>query len=284
VFDSAGKFLESIGKKGTGPNEFEGRLALYVGPGDSLFAFDARTRRVTVFSPDLRPRRSQPFQLYPGDGVAWGTDGSLIVSGLATTSPQGIDPFHVVSDGKINRSFGSNRQPFVPTKAYEHQQLIAPAMGGGFWAAARWRYELSRWTFQGDRTQVLTGKPDWYRNEFQGRVPSPDGPEPSPYLTAMWQDSSGYLWLVFNVADSNWKSAFSNGRLGPHGREPEMFRLFDTMIEVLDPRTSSRVATLRHDGYIRGRSGQYLFSEAADSDGAESILFWRARLVGLGNN
>ncbi|MEW5926347.1 MAG: 6-bladed beta-propeller [Gemmatimonadota bacterium] len=58
LYDAAGKFLRTVGRKGGGPGEFEELASVHLAPGDSLLAFDWRLRRISVFAPDGSPARS----------------------------------------------------------------------------------------------------------------------------------------------------------------------------------------------------------------------------------
>jgi hypothetical protein len=51
VFAPDGGLLRSIGRQGQGPGEFDALTSVEVMPGDSIYAFDAGTSRVTVFEP-----------------------------------------------------------------------------------------------------------------------------------------------------------------------------------------------------------------------------------------
>lgn len=48
-YDSAGTFIRRAGRKGSGPGEFQALTLLWGTPADSLLAFDAAARRVSVF-------------------------------------------------------------------------------------------------------------------------------------------------------------------------------------------------------------------------------------------
>lgn len=65
IFDSTGNWLQTIGRRGAGPGEFESLGGLYVGRGDTLRTYDFSLLRVSVFSPEGEFQR----------GVRMGTDG-----------------------------------------------------------------------------------------------------------------------------------------------------------------------------------------------------------------
>lgn len=51
VLDSAGRLLETVGRKGLGPGEFRSMRGLQVLPGDSLLVYDPTAARLSVFPP-----------------------------------------------------------------------------------------------------------------------------------------------------------------------------------------------------------------------------------------
>jgi len=59
VFDSAGRYLHTIGRRGSGPGEFNQPMQMGVRPGDTLLVFDVGLRRLSEFAPDGRFLRQQ---------------------------------------------------------------------------------------------------------------------------------------------------------------------------------------------------------------------------------
>ncbi len=51
AFTSGGEFMRSIGEEGAGPGEFSRLSGVRIGPGDSLYAFDSRAKRISAFHP-----------------------------------------------------------------------------------------------------------------------------------------------------------------------------------------------------------------------------------------
>jgi hypothetical protein len=81
-----GALRRRIGRKGSGPGEFDAVDAVHVLPGDSLFVFDGSLERVTVFAPGSdRPVRTVPLgtsgYVFPYWVAPAGTDGALFSAG-----------------------------------------------------------------------------------------------------------------------------------------------------------------------------------------------------------
>ena len=71
VFDSTGRFVQTIGSVGSGPGEFR-MPSDAVAIGDSMLVVDGSLARVTVVGPALKPIRSI--------GVRWGFGSPLVLA------------------------------------------------------------------------------------------------------------------------------------------------------------------------------------------------------------
>ena len=78
VFDSAGRFLRSIGRKGAGPGEFMGTLHVLAGPADSLAIYDGGNLRWTILTPALTVGRTLPTSDPDAPHPVWVYRGSLV--------------------------------------------------------------------------------------------------------------------------------------------------------------------------------------------------------------
>lgn len=98
VFDAQGRHVRTAGRKGRGPGEFEGLSRLFLLPGDSLAAWDANQRRITVFAPGGALARVESLDL-PGFG---GSLDAVFPDGSLVARP-GIDPFQLDASGEGER-------------------------------------------------------------------------------------------------------------------------------------------------------------------------------------
>lgn len=67
-FGPDGRHLWTAGREGDGPGEFEGLTSVTAGPGDTLFAYDFRQRRVSRWAPDGTFLDSRPLEGVEGAG------------------------------------------------------------------------------------------------------------------------------------------------------------------------------------------------------------------------
>jgi hypothetical protein len=66
IFDPAGRYLQTIGRRGEGPGEFRGLWWMAELPGDSILAADIGLNRLTVFGQDGSYVRSYRWRSLPG--------------------------------------------------------------------------------------------------------------------------------------------------------------------------------------------------------------------------
>jgi hypothetical protein len=66
VFDSTGQWVRDLGRRGSGPGEFEGLGWVHLGPGDTIVTFEPMNRRVSVF--DSEGPFQRLFSLRPPGG------------------------------------------------------------------------------------------------------------------------------------------------------------------------------------------------------------------------
>jgi hypothetical protein len=66
LYDTAGHFVKSIGRQGSGPGEFNSLYGIYRLPGDSIAAYDSQLQRMTVFASDGAVGRSFTVARSPG--------------------------------------------------------------------------------------------------------------------------------------------------------------------------------------------------------------------------
>jgi hypothetical protein len=107
VFDGAGFHARSLGRKGSGPGEFQQLGWVQVTPGDSLFAYDLQLQRITVFTPQGSVVRSIPVNVpgvrFPlargrlGDGSILVMEEAVITTGSRPGIHRDSTTFHRIS-------------------------------------------------------------------------------------------------------------------------------------------------------------------------------------------
>ncbi len=251
VFSADGSYEGELGRVGSGPGEYRSPRLVTRAPGDTLLVFDEALGRLTVLSPSLRPVRSSPA---PHDvwSAAADSTGSLLVNANVRDRARIGVPLHLFSrDGSYRRSFGDEHVPVLPSSLSRTLRWVAPSEPGRFWSLREsYRYRLEEWDTAGSLRQVLDRDPSWFLPYTERRTSTPTRP-PSPYTTGLWRDSSGLLWVAVAVPSRTWAAGLGPARLAERQSwfpERDPHRVWDTVIDVIDPQAGRLVATMRLPG------------------------------------
>jgi hypothetical protein len=280
VFDRAGRFIAAPGRRGDGPGEL-GDSQMYVVPiaGDSILVLG--TGRATVFAGDLQPIRTVrlPSAFIPVIIFRWP---DLVLANGYVGSPDASGwPLHRLSfaagDAQILASFGPDDGTLRPGQ-FSFQRL-APSGSNAFWSAD-WdgRYRLIRWTFPQEQALTLERRPSWFPRSSGSGYGSPQRPPP-PRIAGILEDSTGLVWVFANTAAPTWRRAWpkDNGagevEVGRLAHE----KLFQTVVEIIDPRSKRVVARQTIPKYVlaalAGRRAAAYTVDRADIPHIEILLF-----------
>jgi len=168
VYRADGSFDRLLGRRGDGPGEFRTIFALGLLPGDSLAAWDALARRLSVFARD----GSFSHAISPSEGgllpraMGWTDAGELVLGVPAGGTPPGSDAPVVIRDsielrtvahdGSATRSLG--RFPGADMASIRNasggtlvrplpfgRQTLAAVAGGRIYVAGGDRYEIAEY-------------------------------------------------------------------------------------------------------------------------------------------
>lgn len=117
VFDNRGKYLRTFGKKGQGPGEMNGPIAIHLTPAKELLIEDGLNRRFAFFSLDgkfLRDISTARFFIF--GGAALDSLGNMIAQYIA------------VGSNKINleiKKFDKDLNPLFTIATYDYTNIMA---------------------------------------------------------------------------------------------------------------------------------------------------------------
>ncbi|HLA88819.1 MAG TPA: hypothetical protein VJL28_00125 [Gemmatimonadaceae bacterium] len=285
VFDSTGRFVQTIGSVGSGPGEFR-MPSDAVAIGDSMLVVDGSLARVTVVGPALKPIRSI--------GVRWGFGSPLVLAWprevVVTASvpiPEraglrlhrvsfGADPATIVS------SFGPDDGEMRPGRDLS-QRVSVSTTGRTFWTADITRYRLHEWSYDGRQLRSLLRTQNWFppdvRSSMGNRTTSP-----SPSVAALVQDSTGLIWVFVRVAKATWREAWPPAVPGKREyriREIAWEKLTTTLVEVIDPHAGRVLARQPLDTYlVNALSSRRAVFYAVDQHGYPRLSVLSFELVG----
>lgn len=284
VYDHQGTFVGRRGRRGAGPGELGDNLSVIVGPADTLFVIDRSQSRLTTLSP--RGDYVASFMLPPRVfGFARLADGGFIFHTLA----HGVRG----ADSPLLRRYSGSGQELIahelPSRRMVRQGIadmdrrtVSPSQTGDYWAAKYWTYEIDRWTVAGTRDLTIVRDVEWFPPGDPG---SPDDVKawyqeapPPNILRHLWEGEDGLLWTYSIVADPRWTpDPESDAEYLAWAR-----RTWDTIVEVLDIRNGTVLASLRLDEYLLPVCSSDLVSTVRESPtgDAQAVVF-RASLEGL---
>lgn len=161
VFGPSGRYVGTMGRKGQGPGEFESPWKVAVDAQDSVFVWDASLARISVFSPDLRFRRS--FAVPPQwlvNSLQFLQDGRLLVAAYGRREP---GPLHLLSrSGRLERSFGPRIN--APNLSGFEASLLGGSVdvaGQTIVYSAKSPYEVWFLDLAGRAGTRCVGRPEW---------------------------------------------------------------------------------------------------------------------------
>lgn len=234
VFDRDGVFLEAFGRKGQGPGEFGGPVAV-VQNGEELWVFDSRNLRITRLSADFDIIDSRAIP-GPAHYVAPAADSDRVLLtgffGQHAIARVGADPAQDVTGGRI---------PDV--KSVWAQRVYAAESGDEVWTVAPQggAIQLMR---SGDLSRIasfkLPFKPFERFTPF-GSPPSSDGKKeaPPPAVVGLMADGQGLIWLIAVQPDARW---------APDGSlYDDPTPQYDTFVVAIDVQSRSVVGKARID-------------------------------------
>jgi hypothetical protein len=219
IFDSTGRFLQSIGRDGDGPGEVGRGIARFQTFADSLFVFTIASGRMIVFGPSLQVVRTVQLPRTPATSAAVLANGNVVIDGHIGTAESIGFQYHVFdSAGKLVKSFGSGSQEVVPRGPVSASQPRSLAGTSAFtldhsrvalWTWASFEYRAARWsvpTFVRTNQVTVVDVP-WLpnpppvvqsaatmRDELMGRAALTPAPLTSTLISHV--DSENRFWVV----------------------------------------------------------------------------------------
>ena len=266
VYDRSGKFVRSIGRRGGGPGEFNAVPKLTVDATDTVRAIESGTR-YHVVAPDLAIKRTIPLVVSLSAAVAE-SDGRLFAVTPSTSGPNATTLGVFDRAGKRVQAFGK-----LPTGVDAEMRFRRLAIGpqGSRWGISTAAYVIERWLPDGSLAQQLTAERDWLK---KSNDPAGDARlrKPPARLLGLLVDAQERLFVFAIVADAEWKPVAATPSAEPN-------QVFDTLIEVIDPRTGKLIARTRLDQFLVPMHGTLAYSTFEDDTGDRRIQVWNVSLL-----
>jgi hypothetical protein len=281
VFDSAGRYLRTIGRLGSGPNEYRFIRTLALGP-DGVHVLDSRNLRGTVLSPGLELLRTYPLPGDPQNAVVLNNGEVVVSTAIPSREKVGFTLHLLDRRGRVRRSFDEMPGDVVFDPGLPGRRALGlSAEPEAFWAASATEYVIRKWSTDGRLVAEFRRTPEWFEPHTSEIWPHPDTP-PAPQMRALDQDSTGLLWVFMARPDDQWFEAVEPDStwIGGFRWTDNWTPFYDTVIDVIDPARGMLVATFRFDTYYQQYLGSgYVASYRESPQGTPLIDVWRVRLV-----
>lgn len=212
IYAANGRFKRSVGRAGSGPGEWSRSLGPLIGGlrGGALLVDRGNGRAIVIDSlGGMRPLLVPPAEYFSGLVLS----GDRIVVNAVFRDPRhfGSALHEVAETSRVIRSM-DRLESTAPRELHDATlRTLAPARGGGFWAANTLRYRLTLWDAAGVARQILA------RN-IAARA-NPDGTS-NFGVASIAEDRQRRLWLAMtlrprsNAPASQREGSISNFRRG----------------------------------------------------------------------
>lgn len=255
VFESHGRRVHRVGRRGQGPGEFEYPAEAIPISGDSVVVLDGN-RRATVIAPDLQAVRTipLPYAFAPAIVLRW-PDG--LVANAIVRTPEGAGwPLHHLSlaraPAQAVKSFGSDRGELRPDRESWLLRHLAARRGGGFWTADRVRFRMHEWSAAFQHVRTFEREAAWFSGPSMNWIGNKDTPPP-PLLSGILQDSAGIVWVAVHRPAPTWRSAwpdYPDGAREVPNLAIELERLYEVVLEAIDTTAGTVLARRTFPGYV----------------------------------
>jgi hypothetical protein len=289
VWDSLGRRIATVGSAGQGPGEIAGDITGVVFlRGDSLLVLD-RAARWNVYSPTYRFVRTVQMEVTGRDVGAF-ADGDILVAQQLRTPQRAGFPFHVLdSQGRIERSIGSDSVEIRPSARVDADMMRFGIAAGGqsFWQWESRRYRLTQWAMDGKRLLTLdVAPPPWYTPPPPDEPGTPNTKARTLGALATLRNSPGSEPPPLRNSDPPYSTLFFagtdvSGRVWVFGTSPRS-TIAGPILEIIDPGRQAKVFSGRipQGLYLLGHSGQLAWSKQTDSLLVPRISVWHVELIG----
>jgi hypothetical protein len=282
LFSPHGKFVRVIGRPGTGPGEFTSPYTVAFGGSSLTHVFDAIPQRWIVFDSAFRSVATSTVPFAAVGAVLFGDDVAVLTGESHGKETVGY-PLHLFSRTRgLVRSFGSANGLLDPRNPRDMVRVIAAASEARVWSARINSYEIEQYDTLGVLRARFRRNVNWFR-PWTTQVPTALEQRPLPTVSDIRQDEDGLLWVLVQVADLDWRPREGIQRpAGVYVPDTMHELIYDTIIEVIDPRTSQLLASTRFRQQFRRFAGErmvYRYNE--DSSDNPFYSAYRLTLTGL---
>lgn len=244
VFDRAGRFLRTVGRRGEGPGEYQSISGINAGP-RYVHVFEYHGGR-TLLDHDFGFVRRDRFPGQWQQSFVRESDEVVLMGNMPSSASAG-HPLHMVSPAGDIRSYGLGNGSV-------HRGHVASSVVTGvadtLWSLDRGSTRITRWDLvpQPRVAEVRDRTVDEWERHERGSDPG-NAPWPIPTVADVMRDGHG-LWIAWNAPDPNRPPG--GGILV--NTEP-LQTIFDGWLDLVDPATGETIARYHGDDLFLGFAG-----------------------------
>ena len=259
VFDSTGKFLRTVGRRGEGPGEYESIRHIAVGP-RYIHVFDHGR---TMLDHDFAVVRTDRFPGAIDYSVVRSDDEVVFAADVPTPESVGHQ-LHVLRPSGELVSYGYDGAVY-PSPLATRSTWVSPMAGNDdtVWIFPNFTNRLVRWDL---------GQEPMVGRVFERRVAEFDA-DTSSNEAAMLDDRG--LWIMWHTWDPEWTRTAHLG--DPMPSEPPR-RWLDGWLDLVDPATGRTIARHHQDGVFRCFAAGYVVAYHETDAGVPFLHILKLRL------
>ena len=281
VFDAAGNYIQTVGRFGEGPEEFDMPLPNFVDPGGRVHVIDVGNIRETIVGPDFDFLETNPLPLRPRQIVPL-PGGAGFVANAPIQSVEALGhPLHIIRGSKVVRSFGGLETGI--SNPLSVSRKIAVDREGRIYSTPVTEFLIEVWTQTGRRIVGFRGLP--LRESDPDFDPSIRSGAPRSAIQGLRVDSSDRLWILILKPRDAWRDhmiadPLSGGGIALRPVDDDPSKVYTSQVVVVDLATSSIVARSERDELFMGFLGDHSLIEARQlEDGTPQVAVWNLELL-----
>lgn len=275
-YSPEGRYESRLDLFGPGPGEFTG-LSDLLAVDEGYLAYDVTLSRLTWLDSSFRFLRSMQVAGNAGRIALLPDESAVVLTHLSVADSGRTNVLQLHRfDGTPPVAFGGpGASPDLRADPRATSRVIAVDREGAIWSGRISQYEFVKLSVYGDTLATLRRTGSVFGEGPYSPTPFDAGdPAPSPRVHRLFLDADGLLWVVFIVAGEGWEAAV---RDRPVEGVPDPQGVWDSMVEVIDPRSGRLLARRRLPHYLGAvrtisDSGRVMVQYVAErSDGTLSV-------------
>ena len=281
-FDRNGRMVNAFGRRGGGPGEYEQISSLVVAADGNVHVLDGVLGRHTVFSPAGRLLGTSHVDIGPGimTPAVLQASGRLVVNTSNAASSSEANTLKLIdTSGSVIHSTAPV-EPGTETHSWHRARVLWLRSGDEVLVARRFSPVVTVYSPDLIPKDSIRREMDWFPMPEPDAEPA-DGVFDKPLtarVNALWEDSTGRLWLHFLAASPRWRP-----KTRPSDFKPEDYLTFGarprarSIVEVLDPDLRRVLARADFEGGLGETFGDGLVADymAKDAAGEPAIRILR---------